>query len=516
MNSITRRLTLASNAVLVFSLTLIGFSLERTYRESVVTRASDQLRPVIYALMGSAEEDAGFLNFADGVSQPRLQQPDSGMYALVADRVNGVLWRSPSLAIAAPALDRQISAYGLQARLSAAGVFSFDAIRGAADLYCLSNEIFWEGLETPEVIFNVCVDQAPYQALIERFRMGLVTSFAVLLLLLSLVLVLALRWGMRPLRHIQDQLRELEQGDRRQLEEVQPKELLGLVASLNRFVMFEAAQRKRHRQALDDLAHSLKTPLSVLGLGINRKPPDLPLLQDQVSRMQGIVDHQLSRVARIAQSESAVDRPWVSVEPVVRRLIRALSVGYADNEFEYSAHAGFALRVHEDDLLDILGNVLENACKHGARRIRITIGDPAEAASKQPPANNGLERQKLTSQAVAGDAVARETVDRENVARENVARKNVATETTGTQRTDSGLVLCIEDDGPGIEPTQVASALSRGARLDSQAPGQGIGLAMVVELLAAYGGSADIQSSDLGGAAVSLYFPHARLAESRS
>ena len=146
MNSITRRLTLASNAVLVFSLTLIGFSLERTYRESVVTRASDQLRPVIYALMGSAEEDAGFLNFADGVSQPRLQQPDSGMYALVADRVNGVLWRSPSLAIAAPDLDRQISAYGLQARLSAAGVLSFDAIRGAADLYCLSNEIFWEGL----------------------------------------------------------------------------------------------------------------------------------------------------------------------------------------------------------------------------------------------------------------------------------------------------------------------------------------------------------------------------------
>ena len=75
MNSIARRLTLASNAVLVLSLALIGFSLERTYRESVVTGAGDQLRPVIYALMGSAEEDEGFLSFADGVSQPRLQQP---------------------------------------------------------------------------------------------------------------------------------------------------------------------------------------------------------------------------------------------------------------------------------------------------------------------------------------------------------------------------------------------------------------------------------------------------------
>ena len=463
MNSIARRLTLASNAVLVLSLALIGFSLERTYRESVVTGAGDQLRPVIYALMGSAEEDEGFLSFADGVSQPPLQQPGSGMYALVADRANGVLWRSPSIAIADPGVDRQISAHGLQTRQSDAGVFAFDAIQGTVDLYCLSNEIFWEGLKTPEVIFNVCVDQQPYQTSIGNFRIGLVTSFGVLLLLLSLVSVLALGWGMRPLRHIQDQLQELEQGDRNQLEEVQPRELLGLVASLNRFVTFQAAQRKHHRQALDDLAHSLKTPLSVLGLGIRREPPDLPLLQDQVSRMQGIVDHQLSRVARIAQTETALDRPWVSVGPVVQRLIRALSVSYAENEFEFPAHGEIALRIHEDDLLDILGNVLENACKHGARRVRVTIsgsGGREAVASKQP------ER--------------------------------------------AGLVLCVEDDGPGIEQSQVASVLSRGARLDSQAPGQGIGLAMVVELLSAYEGSMDIQPSELGGVAVWLHFPQAR------
>jgi two-component system sensor histidine kinase PhoQ len=385
------------------------------------------------------------------------------MYALVADRDNGVIWRSPSLVIADPGLDLQISAHGLQIRRSDAGVFAFDAIRGTVDLYCLSNEIFWEGLKTPEVIFNVCVDQQPYQTSIDNFRIGLVSSFCVLLLLLSLVLVLALRWGMRPLRQIQDQLQELEQGDRRQLEEVQPRELVGLVASLNRFVTFEAAQRKHHRQALDDLAHSLKTPLSVLGLGISRESPDVPLLQDQVSRMQGIVDHQLSRVARIAQTESAMDRPWVSVGPVIQRLIRALSVGYAENEFDFPAHEDMALRIHEDDLLDILGNVLENACKHGARRVRVTISDSA-----------------------GGDAAA------------------------SKQAEGAGLVLCVEDDGPGIEQSQVVSVLSRGARLDSQVPGQGIGLAMVVELLSAYEGSMDILPSALGGVAVRLHFPQAR------
>ena len=466
MNSIARRVTLASTAVLVLSLTLIGFSLERTYRESVVTGAGDQLRPVIYALMGSAEEAEGFLSFADGVSQPRLQQPDSGMYALVADRAAGVFWRSPSLTIADPGLDLQLSAHGMEARQSAVGVFAFDAIQGSVDVYCLSNEIFWEGLKTPEVVFTVCVDQQPYQTSIDNFRLGLVTSFGVLLLLLSLVSVLALRWGMRPLRQIQDQLQELEQGDRKQLEEVQPRELLGLVASLNRFVTFEAAQRKRHRQALDDLAHSLKTPLSVLGLGIRREPPDLPLLEDQISRMQGIVDHQLSRVARIAQTEKPVDRPWVSVRPVVQRLIRALSVSHAESEFEFPAHEDMALRIHEDDLLDILGNVLENACKHGARRIRVTISHSGGVEAAAP---NQIE--------------------------------------------GAGLVLCVEDDGPGIEQSQVASVLSRGARLDSQAPGQGIGLAMVVELLSAYEGSMDIQPSGLGGVAVCLSFPQARPAQ---
>jgi len=471
MNSITRRLTLATNAVLLLSFTLIGFSLERTYRESVVTGVGDQLRPVIYALMGSAGENQGLLSFADGLSQPRLQQPGSGMYALVADRVNGVLWRSPSLAIADPALDQQISTHGLMARQVAAGVFTFDVIQGPTDMYCLSNEIFWEGLVTPEVIFTVCVDQQPYQASIEKFRYGLVISFVVLQLLLSLVVVIALGWGMRPLRQIQVQLQELEQGDRRQLEEVQPRELLGLVASLNRFITFEAAQRKRHREALDDLAHSLKTPLSVLGLGINDEPTDLPLLQDQVSRMQAIVDHQLSRVARVAQTESAVDRPWVRVGPVVQRLIRALSVSYADNEFECPDCGDFALRIHEDDLLDILGNVLENACKHGARRVRVTLSGLCGPAAEMPNESGATH----------------------------------------------DLVLCVEDDGPGIEPSMVEAVLSRGSRLDSQAPGQGIGLAVVAQLLSAYEGSMDIQPSDLGGVAVHLHFPQARPAnEARS
>ena len=457
MNSIARRLTLASNAVLLLCLSLIGVSLERTYRDSVVTGAGEQLRPVIYALMSSADEEQGLLSFAEGVSQPRLQQPGSDMYALVTDQASGILWRSPSLATADPDVNRQISDHALNPPASGAGAFVFDAVTGPVDLYCLGNEVFWEGLVTPEVTFTVCVDQQPYQTSVANFRYGLIASFGVLLVVLSLVGVLALGWGMRPLRQIQSQLQELEQGDRSQLEAVQPRELAGLVASLNRFVTFEAAQRKRYRQALDDLAHSLKTPLSVLGLGINHQPPDLPLLQDQVARMQGIVDHQLARVARLAETDSPVDRPWVSLEPVVQRLLRALSVSYPDNDFQCHLPAQVALRVHEDDLLDIVGNVLENACKHGARCIRVR-------ADLLPVMHDG----------------------------------------------STTLVLCVDDDGPGIDPSKVDAVLARGTRLDSQAPGQGIGLAVVVQLLSAYGASMAINASALGGTAVSLSFPNAK------
>lgn len=463
MNSIARRLIVVSSVILVVFLSLAGVLLERTYSASVISGAREQLKPVIYSLLGSAQEEQGQLSFADGSSQPRLQQPNSGLYARVTDPLNGELWRSPSLAIAPEAVGRLMLESGLRSAQTELGSFTFATIQGPVALFCLSNQVLWDGLITPQVTFNVCVDQEPYQASIKEFRRNLVWGFGFLLALLSLVLLLALSWGLRPLRQIQHQLQELERGDRGQLDQVQPQELAGLVASLNGYVSFEAAQRKRYRQALDDLAHSLKTPLSVLGIGIQQNSPDLPLLQEQVGRMQSIVDHQLTRVARVAQTQSVADRPWVAVRPVADRLIRALGVSYPEIDIQWDLNTAGEVRVHEDDLLDILGNLLENACKYGAGRVVIFAMEPDsdEAGAAVPIANEGI-------------------------------------------------ILCIADDGPGIEPHQVAQALDRGARLDSQAPGQGIGLAMVADLAAAYEVTLSIEPSDLGGVAARLHFPYAR------
>ena len=459
MNSIQRRLALVSIVVLLSLLSLTGLILERTYRDSVVAGVQQELQPVIYALMGVAQQRQGSLQFSNNLSQPRLQQPDSGLYALVTLGTDGrdeEGWRSPSLAMADQALAEQISEFARRANTVLSQRLVFAPSTGAANLYCLSNRVDWEGLLEPTVAFVLCTDRAPYRQSMTQFRYELIAGFGALSLSLSLMLLIVLRWGLRPLRHIRQQLLLLEQGDRQSLDAVQPLELAPLVDSLNQYIAHQSALRNRHRQSLDDLSHSLKTPLSVLRLGVAESDPDLALLQEQVARMQSIVDHQLSRVARIAQAEAASEQPWVDIDVIIRKILRALAVAYPSHQFDYLAVDDWQLRIHEDDLLDMLGNVMENACKYGGGQLQVSVHAPSEASS-------------------------------------------------------STLQICIEDDGPGIASALTEAVLRRGVRFDSREAGQGIGLAMVSELLAIYGGDLDFATSSQGGAKVILRFQQARL-----
>ena len=444
---------LISGLVLAVFLSLTGLFLERSYRTNVIAGAQQQMQPMIFSLMGSAEEQDATLSFSNGSSQPRLQQPDSGLYGLVTDSGSRELWRSPSLAIAGEPVARQMLQVAADTKSSPVGRFDFTESVGVRALYCLSNRVDWEGLSDPQVTFSICADQQPYVQNVVQFRLGLMAAFVSLLVLLSLSMIWALRWGLRPLRRMQAQLNDLDNGNRTELDSVQPVELMPLVTSLNHYVVHQEALRTSHRQALDDLAHSLKTPLSVLSLGVKEPQPDLPLLQEQVVRMRDIVDHQLSRVARVTQSDGAATQRWVPVGQVISQLVRALSVAYRDHQIDLVEFNDWALRIHRDDLLDMLGNVLENACKYGAGRVRIS--------------------------------------------------------TTGGSD-NRHLHVVIEDDGPGIAADFVADAVNRGSRLDSQTPGQGIGLSLVSELLAIYGGELLITSSELGGAKVSLVFYQGR------
>ena len=429
---------LATNAlVLVVFLTFTGFVLDRSFAASTLAAAEEQLRLVIYSLMGSAQTRDGRIVFPE-LPEPRLLQPESGLYAAVSELGGGHYWRSPS------ALTTAVTFASRRAPL---GEFLFE--RDAVERrFLLTYAVIWEEADETTLIFQAAADQAPFLASIGSFRHSMYVGLLVVTLLVLGAQVVAIRWGLKPLRVMAEEVRELEEGRRESLSGVYPQELRGLADNLARFVTHEQRSRSRYRNALDDLAHSLKTPLAVLrnALGSPQptsNPENPAIMREQLDRMEDAVNRQLSR-ATVAGPLVVARR--VDLGDVLGRLGRALQTAHQGRAItlELDIPERLIVRGDERDFMDLFGNVLENAFKYTRRQIRIagSIGERA--------------------------------------------------------------VVRIEDDGPGIAPEIREQVIDRGIRADRAQPGQGIGLAVVAELAALYSGTLRIDSSELGGALVEV------------
>jgi two-component system sensor histidine kinase PhoQ len=259
-----------------------------------------------------------------------------------------------------------------------------------------------------------------------------------------------LRWGLSPLRRVADELTRLEQGQQESIAGDYPTELRRLTDNLNTLLTHERAQQKRYRDALADLAHSLKTPLALVRSALSKARPEAELaraLTEQVERMDRIVSYHLQRAATSGRTGLATPQP---VRPAVERMLKALAKVRAEKqiETEMAIDADVRFRGDEGDLLELLGNVLDNACKWCRSKVRV-------------------------SAAVS----------------------------------EGRLSLTVEDDGPGIPDADVERVLQRGMRADQSVPGYGIGLAVTRDIVEAYGGRILIERSALGGAAVTLVLP---------
>jgi len=444
--SIQRRLISITSLILVVFLTSTGWVLDRTYSASIVQGAEEQLKLVIYALMGIAEEEGTSLVFNQSLADPRLAQAESGLYAIVTGDLKQILWRSPSL----QSIDSSNFSNSLAFANITPGVFSFSNIDSTQAKFQLSYAVIWEGIEPSQVVFTAIVDQAPYLAAIADFRQNLWLGLGGATLFFILAQLLALSWGLQPLLVMQREVRELEQGTRSELSSEYPLELSGLAENLQRFASHEQQQRLRYRQALDNLAHSLKTPMSVLSNALVEVKIDKGLIKDQIDSMQDTVSRQLARVV----VAPVMLNTQVDVAEVARKLVRTLEVAFPKMDLLLELHTQPKLRIDEGDLLEILGNVIENACKYGKYSVRICVD------------------QVLAAQAI-----------------------------------DVGISITIEDDGPGIPVAMREEVLGRGLRLDTQVSGQGIGLAVAKELVVLYKGSLSISDSEMGGAKIALNFP---------
>jgi two-component system, OmpR family, sensor histidine kinase PhoQ len=439
--SLRARLLLAASAVLLVFIGLAGAALENAFRDSALAAQEAHMRALVYALLGAAEPDAqGRLSLTvDAVPEPRLRQPQSGLEAALLDESGAELWHSPGGAHPLPVV------IGPEV-----GAWKFERLEGDGR-FALSFGLRWIGDDERPARYTVLVLEDPedFEEQLAVFRR---TLWSWLLgasggLLAALLLVQA--WGLAPLRRLVGELRSVESGTAPQVGPDYPAELTPLTGALNAMIVNERNQQQRYRNALGDLAHSLKTPLAVLrGLAADARVPEEPRRQlaEQAGRMQEIADHQLSRAATAGRRTLA--QP-VAVRPVAEKLVAALRKVYADRAlaFDLEMPAGLQARVDGGDLYELLGNTLDNAGKWARSRVR-----------------------------------------------------------AGARRQDAALVLTVEDDGPGF-PADPERLLARGVRADSRVPGQGLGLASVAEIMQAYEGRIALERSDLGGARVVLVIP---------
>jgi two-component system, OmpR family, sensor histidine kinase PhoQ len=446
LSSLRARVTWAAALVLLVFIVLTSLALEQAFHASARSAREERLLGQIYLLMAAADTEADGLTLPRDLAEARFSQIESGLYAQVADARGEPEWRS-------------LSALGLEipfvARLGP-GVRHFQEARDSRGraYFVEGFGVTWSiGPSPRDYTFSVAEDLGPYQEELARFRVSLFGWLGALSLLLMVALLAALHWGLAPLRRVAEEVAAVEAGRQERLRGVYPAELRALTDNLNALLAHGAARQARLGNALADLAHSLKTPLAVMrgALDGHPGPPSEGLPQDQstqacleeqIRRMDEIVIYQLERAR--GRPAATLSRP-IRLTPTVERLLTTLAKLHSDRAVtvERELEPGLGFRGAEGDLLEVVGNLLDNAFKWCRTRVRV-----------------------------------------------------------GAKRESGLLVIWVEDDGPGITPEQARGLGERGARVDLSTPGHGIGLAVAREICEAYEGDLAIATSPLGGASV--------------
>lgn len=452
-NSLRNRLLIAAGAILAFFLGAAGVILERAFQDSVEENIYSALQSKLFGLMAVIEVTADGVLVSDVLPDSRYNQMDSGLYSEIRGRGGSLEWRSPSLGgRAMPVFSSLPGDFRYYDDLMPDDP-EFDQIQ----LVAMGLDIDWE-IESGDITtlsLLVAEDHAPYDEQIAAYRRALWFWLGGLAIALLLMQGLLLFWALNPLRRVASELGQVENGVLRALNSDYPKELLPLSTRINRFIDHEARQREHQKNVLGDLAHSLKTPLAVMR-GMLSEHTDA---NRQLDAMQDIIDHQLQRASTMGRR--MFTEP-VEVTPELDRIIRSLNKVYADRSIDFRTDVadgsdGKSLRFFGDkgDLLEILGNLLDNACKHCKGLVQVSACTLVSADEEAP----------------------------------------------------RGLQLVIEDDGSGIPVEQRSKVTQRGVRADSRTTGHGIGLATVSAVVAGYGGTIEISESQLGGAKIVVSLP---------
>jgi two-component system sensor histidine kinase PhoQ len=434
--------------IVLFAITIAG--LDIAFRDTNDRALFELLEVQVLGLIAVAEQGPDDdLTLPSEAIDKQFAVANSGLFGALFDGDGRVLWQSLSLLGRDFPVD-ELPAPGQQH-------YAKVDVPGFPPLEALIMGITWEfgdGRAAPYSV-AIAVSLEPYDARRQGFRRNLIGWFGGVTVTMMIVIGSMLTFLLLPLRRLERQVREVEAGERVSLTGRYPSELVGLAANLNALIETERRRLERYRHTLDDLAHSLKTPLAAMRtLFAELKPrtqdSQIDALNRELERMDQRVSYQLRR-ARASGSTGLGTEP-VAVAPVVDDLKLTLDKVYRDKRVVCTLELapGAVFRGDPGDLTEILGNVMDNAYKYCKSRVHVTA-----------------------------------------------------------RSTSAGLELRVGDDGGGISPELAATLGERGKRADESVPGQGIGLAVVRETVELYRGTLTAGRSELGGAEVRIVLARA-------
>ena len=430
-------------AALWISILLLGggLALDRVLSQAITRNFDDGLNYVLTAMIASAEIGPdGEVLFNRPLADQRFLEPNSGLYYQISAKGHED-WRSRSLWDRALRVlpehdDRSFHAYDSK---------QFPG----EDLRIMERTIVLPGSDT-RWMFMVAAARAGLDDQITTLRSTLTQSFALLALGLIVLTTLQTLYGLRPLRRVRKEIVRMRAGEKNRVTEPMPSEVLPMVEELNALLAHNERQAEEARTHAGNLAHALKTPLTVIMNAATAQSADLgETVIREATTMRRQVDHHLARARAVGRRGAAQSRAevWTSLQAVERAVQRL----YPEARIDMDGDKEVAARVERQDLDEMLGNLIENAAKYGGGSVFATVG-----------------------------------------------------------RAGSMVEILVEDDGLGIPQEERTRIFDRGVRLDSGKPGTGLGLAIVRDVAEIYGGSVAMEESeDLGGLMVRLRLPAA-------
>jgi two-component system sensor histidine kinase PhoQ len=389
----------------------------------------------LYSLISEVEFIDESVKMPSTILAPELNRIDSDTFALIYQN-NVLVWYSES------AVSLEFNPNSIDSE-TGASEFKQVHYQGNAYWQLSLTVILGNAEQSQQAVFILLRDDNALTDILSEFTNTLMTWMLILGAIMTLLMSLGFIWNMRPLQRLDKEIKAIESGKKERLSHTYPVELQAITEDLNLLLESQRRQKERYRASLSDLAHALKTPLAILKSSPMADDNDA---QEQLDRINSLIEHQFKRAA-----PGGTD-PWkktTSVAPVLESILNAMKKVYQYKAIDFQSDCSPDINFLGDktDLMEILGNLIDNACKACRSLVHVNVN----------------------------------------------YHKNT-------------LNIEISDDGPGIEPSARKELLRRGTRLDTYESGHGVGLAIVADLVNDYQGIIKIDSAPIGGAQFNIEF----------